>query len=138
MTVKEQNVINAATIDLAKEFKALAGDPTWPWKKQDPTNPEFSSHIVWKNGGPGYGSVAEVDSPEPGDSTWVDFIAESPLARAELCLMVVEKERLIVSYRLGSSKQVTTIGILNAYDISPTDYQNVKARVQQATKFPVA
>ena len=99
------------TIDLAKEFKRLAQDDSWPWHMMDDTG-----EITNVNG-----DFCCSNSTLPQ----AHFIAESPLARAELCLMVVDAMEC-PGYDIEY--------ILSNENINPDDYHNVKARVQQATK----
>jgi len=118
--------------NLAEEFRKLAADDSWPWKAHDEMYNSIRQESV----------VTKGLDPLCLMTHWKDtdhfqtFIVESPLVRAKLALMVVSRTYEVFASQADYAGETINRKpfdkALQQYGILPSDYQNVKARVEKA------
>ena len=124
-------------LDLAEEFRLLAEDETWPIGlvyNQFHHDWSITSRAI-KDAGNSVMAVFSEDKEQ-----WAKEFADSPLRRAQLALMVVRKESSLwmrVNDEHWNDPEWKPIddaraSAIKALNINPSDYANVKERVEAA------
>jgi len=129
-----RGAVSPMTIDLAEEFRILAADESWPWTLEPTVKGQDLHKTIIK-----YGNE-HMEWFQVNHIEFAAFTAESPLVRAKLALMVVEwkAKHNGVCTGLNLSNRGNLVScisvVLEREGITPSDYENVKARVEEAEK----